>query len=219
MTEYNIVMEQPDSTVIAEYVAEWGDRPTAYQSEAELEKSFIAQLSEQGYEYLPIHSESDLLENLRAKLSELNNYAFTDAEWKRFFKDCIANENEGIAEKTRKIQEDSVQVLKRDGGTSRNIMLIDKKHIHNNKLQVINQYAVSQKDGAKHDNRYDVTILVNGFPLVHIELKRRTGKEPPVFHHRPDLRGTAAHLYHRGRHQRQKRAAFPGGLHQDDGQR
>ena len=173
MTQYNIIMEQPESTVIAEYIPEWGDKPTAYQSEAELEKSFIAQLSDQGYEYLPIHSEADLLANLRLKLSELNRYEFSDAEWKRFFKDCIANENEGIAEKTRKIQEDPVQVLKRDDGTSRNITLIDKKHVHNNRLQVINQYAVSQKDGAKHDNRYDVTILVNGFPMVHIELKRR----------------------------------------------
>ena len=173
MSQYNIIMEQPESTVIAEYESPWGDRPTAYQSEAELEQAFIQQLTGQGYEYLPIHSEADLLTNLRAKLSELNRYEFSDAEWKRFLKDCIANENEGIEEKTRKIQEDFVQVLKRDDGSSRNITLIDKKQIHNNKLQVINQYAVSQEDGAKHDNRYDVTILVNGLPLVHIELKRR----------------------------------------------
>ena len=173
MSQYNIVMEQPESTVIAEYVSQWGDRPSAYQSEAELEASFIKQLQEQGYEYLQIHTEADMINNLRQKLSELNKYTFTDGEWKRFFKDSIANENEGIAEKTRKIQEDPVQVLKRDDGTSRNIMLIDKKQIHNNKLQVINQYAVDQSSGAKHSNRYDVTILVNGLPMVHIELKRR----------------------------------------------
>ena len=95
------------------------------------------------------------------------------SEWDRFFKDSIANQNEGIVEKTRKIQEDNVQVLKRDDGSTKNITLIDKKNIHNNFLQVINQYVIGKSDGAKHDNRYDVTILVNGFPLVHVELKRR----------------------------------------------
>ncbi|MCF0230162.1 MAG: type I restriction endonuclease subunit R, partial [Parasporobacterium sp.] len=98
---------------------------------------------------------------------------FSDAEWDRFFHDSIANQNEGIVEKTRKIQEDYVQVLKRDDGTSKNILLIDKKNIHNNSLQVINQYVIGTDAGAKHDNRYDVTVLVNGLPLVHIELKRR----------------------------------------------
>ncbi len=173
MTEYNIVMEQPESTVIAEYNPQWGERPTEYQSEAELEASFIQQLQKQGYEYLQIHTQDDLINNLRTKLSELNDYEFSNAEWKRFFKNSIANENDRIVEKTRRIQEDFVQVLKRDDGTSRNIMLIDKKQIHNNKLQVINQYAVDQNSGARHANRYDVTILVNGLPLVHIELKRR----------------------------------------------
>lgn len=164
MTEYNIIMEHPEATVIAEYQSPWGKSPAAYQSEIELEKELIEQLGQQGYEYLPIHSEEDLITNLRTKLSELNNYAFSDAEWKRFFKNNIANENDGIEQKTRKIQEDSVQVLKRDDGSSRNIMLIDKKQIHNNKLQVINQYSVSKASGALHDNRYDVTILVNGLP-------------------------------------------------------
>ncbi|MBS6861773.1 MAG: type I restriction endonuclease subunit R, partial [Clostridiales bacterium] len=103
----------------------------------------------------------------------LNDYQFTDGEWERFFFDSIANPNEHIVEKTRKIQEDFVQVLRRDDGTSKNISLIDKKNIHNNRLQVINQYEISQKQGARHDNRYDVTVLVNGLPLVHIELKRR----------------------------------------------
>ena len=173
MAQYNIVMEQPESTVIAEYTPSWGDRPSGYQSEADLERSLIEQLQEQGYEYLPLHTEAELIANLRAKLSELNDYAFSDAEWKRFFKTSIANENEGIAEKARRLQEDPVQVLKRDDGSSRNIMLIDKKQVHNNKLQVINQYVVDSASGAKHPNRYDVTILVNGLPMVHIELKRR----------------------------------------------
>ena len=103
----------------------------------------------------------------------MNAYQFSASEWDRFFKDSIANQNEGIVEKTRKIQEDNVQVLKRDDGSTKNITLIDKKNIHNNYLQVINQYVIGKSDGAKHDNRYDVTILVNGFPLVHVELKRR----------------------------------------------
>ena len=111
--------------------------------------------------------------NLRSQLEKLNNYQFTETEWDRFFKNSIANQNEGIVEKTRKIQEDNVQVLKRDDGSTKNIMFIDKKNIHNNFLQVINQYVVGKGAGAKFNNRYDVTILVNGFPLVHVELKRR----------------------------------------------
>ena len=130
-------------------------------------------LTEQGYEYLTIHEEDDLINNLRGQLEKLNNYNFSQAEWDRFFRECIANQNEGIVEKTRKIQEDNIQVLKRDDGSTKNITLIDKKNIHNNFLQVINQYVIGTVQGAKRDNRYDVSILVNGFPLVHIELKRR----------------------------------------------
>ncbi len=100
----------------------------------------------------------------------LNSYTFSDAEWNRFFAECIASSNEGIVEKTRKIQTDHVQILKRDDGSTKNITLIDKKNIHNNRLQVINQYEESE--GAR-DTRYDVTILVNGLPLAHAELKRR----------------------------------------------
>ena len=148
-------------------------RSDSYQSEAELEQEFIRLLCEQGYEYLQIHTEKDLIANLRLQLEKLNNYHFSEDEWKRFFTDSIANANEGIVEKTRKIQEDNVQVLKRDDGSSKNITIIDKKNIHNNFLQVINQYVIGTAQGAKHDNRYDVTILVNGLPLVHIELKRR----------------------------------------------
>ncbi|MBR4683957.1 MAG: type I restriction endonuclease subunit R [Spirochaetia bacterium] len=172
MPYFNIVAQTTEDTVITKYEPV-KTKSGSYQSEAELEKEFIKMLTEQGYEYLNIHTESDLIINLRNKLSELNNYTFSDSEWKSFFSTFIANPNEQIVEKSRTIQEDFVKVLKRDDGSSKNISLIDKKNIHNNKLQVINQYKVSQEEGAKHDNRYDVTILVNGLPLVHIELKRR----------------------------------------------
>ena len=169
MSEFNIVLASNESTVVSEYTPE-GKRSESYQSEAELEKEFIRLLGEQGYEYITIHTEGDLVTNLRTQLEKLNGYTFTESEWKRFFENNIANANEGIVEKTRKIQTDHVQVLKRDDGTSKNIYLIDKKNIHNNFMQVINQYT---EDGGKHDTRYDVTILVNGLPLIHIELKRR----------------------------------------------
>ena len=124
----------------------------------------------QGYDYLTIHSEANLIINLRTQLELLNNYLFSDKEWNSFYTGVITNTNEGIVEKTRKIHDDHVQILSRDDGTTKNIYLLDKKNIHNNRLQVINQY---EEPGGKHDTRYDVTILVNGFPLVHVELKRR----------------------------------------------
>lgn len=172
MSYFNIVAQTNENTVVTEYES-MSKRSDAYQTEAELEKEFIRLLTEQGYEYLHIHTEAELIANLRKKLEEVNGYTFTDSEWKRFFGEALANSNEGIAEKTRKIQEDHVQVLRRDDGTSKNIRLIDKDNIHNNKLQVLNQYVIGTAEGAKHDNRYDVTVLVNGLPLVHIELKRR----------------------------------------------
>ena len=166
---YNIVAQTNENTVVAEYKP-LEKRSDAYQSEAALEKEFVAMLCEQGYEYLPIHCEKDLVDNLRKKLQELNDYTFSDNEWKMFFEQCIAKQSDGIVEKTRRIQEDYIQVLHRDNGTTKNIYLLDKKNVHNNKMQVINQYVV---DDGKRDNRYDVTILVNGLPLVHVELKRR----------------------------------------------
>ena len=169
MSKYNVVMEMKNATVVAEYEPE-KKRSDAYQSEAALEKEFIRMLTEQGYEYLTINDSNALVSNLRTQLELLNDYKFTENEWTRFFNNNIANNNEGIVEKTRKIQEDHIQVLRKDDGTSRNIYLIDKKNIHNNRLQVINQYV--ENDG-NHDNRYDVSVLVNGLPLVHIELKRR----------------------------------------------
>lgn len=172
MPYFNIVAATTENTVVTSYEPV-KKRSDSYQSEAALEREFIHLLTQQGYEYLSIHKEVDLIANLRSQLETLNRYQFTDNEWDWFFSDAISNPNEHIVEKTRKIQEDFVQVLRRDDGTSKNILLIDKKNIHNNRLQVINQYEVSQDQGAKHDNRYDVTVLVNGLPLVHVELKRR----------------------------------------------
>ena len=172
MPYFNIVAQTNENTVVTEYEPVKA-RSDSYQSEAALEKEFIRLLCEQGYEYLQIHTEKDLVSNLRNRLELLNSYQFTDSEWTQFFLSAVANPNEHIVEKTRKIQEDFVQVLKRDDGTSKNIKLIDKSNIHNNFLQVINQYVIGKEDGAKYDNRYDVTVLVNGLPVVHIELKRR----------------------------------------------
>jgi len=172
MPYFNLIAETTESTVVTEYTPD-SNRFENYQSEAALEEEFINLLCGQGYTYLPIHHESELIDNLRKQLEALNNYTFSDDEWQRFFSESIANSNEHELEKTRKLQEDHVQVLRRDDGSSKNIILIDKKDIHNNNLQVINQYVIGKDEGAKHDNRYDVTVLVNGFPMVHIELKRR----------------------------------------------
>lgn len=169
MSQYNIIAESAEYTVVSEY-EHAVSTSEAYQSEAELEKEFIRLLGEQGYEYLPIHTEADLVSNLRTSLEKLNGYRFTDNEWEHFFNECIANKNDDIVAKTARIQEDYIQVLKRYNGESRNIYLIDKKNIHNNFVQVINQYV---EEGGSYDTRYDVTVLVNGLPLVHIELKRR----------------------------------------------
>lgn len=172
MSYFNIVAQTTENTVVTEYKPV-KSRSDSYQSESELEREFIRILMEQGYEYLTIQTEAELVANLRTQLEKLNGYSFTDSEWSRFLKECVANPNEHIVEKTRKVQEDFVLVLRRDDGSSKNILLVDKRNVHNNFLQVINQYTVSQRDGAKHDNRYDVSVLVNGLPLVHIELKRR----------------------------------------------
>lgn len=169
MSTYNIMLAANESTVVTEYQPET-KRSDSYQSEAALEKAFIDMLTQQGYERLRINNAAELVANLRHQLELLNNYKFTDREWDSFFKSKLANANEGIAEKTKKIQEDYVQNLTREDGTTQNIVLIDKKNIHNNRLQVINQY---EEHEGRHDTRYDVTVLVNGLPLVHVELKRR----------------------------------------------
>ena len=182
-----------ESTVVAEFEADAASA-SAYQSEVALEREFIRLLESQAYERLTLTSEADLVANLRVQLEALNGIRFSDAEWDRFFGEKIAGKNDGIVEKTVRIQEDHVQLLKRDDGTTKNITLIDKVNVHNNRLQVLNQYEVAGAGaggldtpttsatrpageaagrGAKYSNRYDVTVLVNGLPLVHIELKRR----------------------------------------------
>lgn len=166
----DIISQNTQSTVVAEYVREERERETGYQSESDLENTLIAQLQRQGYEYLPIHNEKELITNLRKQLEKLNDITFTDSEWQRFFKTEIAKESNGIKEKAITIQRDYKKSFVREDGTQVNVALIDKKDVHHNYTQVINQYAV---ESGTQKNRYDVTILVNGLPLVHIELKRR----------------------------------------------
>ncbi|HPM09963.1 MAG TPA: type I restriction endonuclease, partial [Paludibacter sp.] len=166
---YNLVAENNQSTVVAEYTPVY-ERAKSYQSEAELEKALIQQLSEQAYDCLAIKNEDQLVQNLREQLEKLNDYRFTDNEWQHFFTGEIANTNQSIPDKTATIQEDYIKNLVRDDGTVKNIYLIRKDNIHENSLQVINQYAT---DAGRRANRYDVTILVNGLPLVHLELKKR----------------------------------------------
>ena len=169
MTEYHILSENTESTVVMEYTP--AERTaTSYESEAALEEAFIRQLVAQKYERLTITSEADLIGNLRRQLERLNDTTFSDSEWQRFFKEVIANPNDDIPEKTALIQENHIQLLTRDNGKQENIYLVNKNDIHENHLQVLNQYET--EDG-NYKNRYDVTILVNGLPLVHIELKRR----------------------------------------------
>jgi type I restriction enzyme, R subunit len=169
MDNYILVAENPESTVVADYQQAYR-KETAYQTEAELEKAFIGLLQAQAYEYLNFTAENELVANLRKQLEVLNDYLFTDKEWEQFFRSKIANQNIGIEEKSFLIQEDHIQLLNHDDGTVKNIYLLDKANIHNNRLQVINQYV---PENGQRANRYDVTILVNGLPLVHIELKKR----------------------------------------------
>lgn len=169
MEENKIVIENPQSTVVAKYEAD-EQRETDYQSESALEKAFIELLQQQAYEYLPLHTEAELISNLRKQIEKLNHIQFTNPEWNRFYKDILANQNNGIVEKTFLIQEDNVQSFTFDDGHQDNVTIFDKKNVHNNYLQVINQYT---PEGGARENRYDVTILVNGLPLVHVELKRR----------------------------------------------
>ena len=158
-----------ESTVVAEFVRPDEAREERYQSETALERDLVERLKAQAYEYLPLRSEADLIANLRRQLETLNKITFSNAEWQAFFAEKIAGANDGIVEKTTRIQEDHVQILKRDDGSTKNIYLIDKQNIHNNRLQVINQY----ESAGERATRFDVTVLVNGLPMVHIELKRR----------------------------------------------
>ncbi|MBP5524885.1 MAG: type I restriction endonuclease subunit R [Paludibacteraceae bacterium] len=168
-TQYNILAELENSTVVAKYESPERTR-TGYQSENELENSLIAQLQQQGYEYKKsLTTDKQLVENLRECLQKLNNIELTDNEWKSLLSQII-DPSKGIQEKTETIQRSEILNITLDNGETKNIRLIDKKSIHNNILQVINQY---KPEGGTFKNRYDVTVLVNGLPLVHIELKRR----------------------------------------------
>lgn len=168
MKDHNIIIEQPSSTVVAEFTP-LKTRQVEYQTEEQLETDFIKQLITQGYELLDITNNNQLLTNLKIQIEKLNSLKFTDNEWKTFCEKYLLNSKDGIVEKTKKVQEDYIFNMKLDNGVSTNIRIIDKDNIHNNVLQVIHQYEVT----GTYKNRYDVTILVNGLPLVHIELKRR----------------------------------------------
>ena len=166
---YSLILEGPTSTVCAQ-VPEVARTATSYQTEAQLEDELIAQLVDQGYERISPTSEAELVANLRRQIELLNGFAFADEDWERFFREIVANKAEGIVEKTRRIQKNPAIDFTLADGTLKNVMLLDRDHIYRNRLQVMNQYEANE--GA-HKNRYDVTILVNGLPLVHIELKRR----------------------------------------------
>ena len=140
-TRFEPIALSSESTVVAEFLPDIATC-TAYQSEAELERELIRLLQDQAYEYLAITTEAQLIANLRNRLEALNGITFSDGEWERFFTTCVAGVNDGIIEKTVRIQEDYVQLLKRDDGSFKNIALVDTQNIHNNVLQVINQYEI-----------------------------------------------------------------------------
>lgn len=169
MNKIKTISENNESTVVTEFKQKT-DKQTSHQSEENLEKEFIKNIKLQGYDYLSIKNEEELIQNLRNQIERLNKHKFSEKEWKLFFDSFISNNKDSIVEKCKRIQLDWVKNIKLDNGQERNIYIIDKKNIHNNSLQVINQY---ENNDGKHKNRYDVTILVNGLPLVHIELKRR----------------------------------------------
>ena len=168
MDDYKIIVEQEHQTVMAHYEVE-AKPAEGYQSEAKLEEALIKQLQGQGYEYVKVKDEAGLLRNLRYQLEQLNDVTLSDTEWARLLP-MISNDQMTIQDKTEMIQgKGYILNLTMDDGLQKNIRLIDKTNVYNNRLQVINQYEVE----GSHKNRYDVTILVNGLPLVHIELKRR----------------------------------------------
>lgn len=168
-SEFHAVSLNETSTIVAKFIPSIKDE-RFYESEASLEAHFIEQLIAQGYEYASeIKDEKDLILNLKKQLERLNECEFNQNEWQRFFTQVLGKENDGIVEKTALIQENHLHSFEFDNGASKNIMLVDKQNLQRNVLQVVNQYTSPNK--AK--NRYDVSILVNGLPLVHCELKRR----------------------------------------------
>ena len=170
MTQYKTIAESNNFIVLDQY-NKFVEEPNAgYQTEGSLEREFIRDLQAQGYEYLQeLNSHDALVKNLRVQLQRLNNVVFSDAEWRRFLEEYLDKPSDSLIEKTRKIHDDYIYDFVFDDGQIQNIYLLDKKNLANNALQVINQFEQT----GSYDNRYDVTILVNGLPLVHIELKKR----------------------------------------------
>ena len=168
MTQYKTIAESNNFIVLDQY-NKFVEEPNAgYQTEGSLEREFIRDLQAQGYEYLQgLNNHDELIKNLRVQLQRLNNVIFSDAEWQRFLEEYLDKPSDNLIEKTRKIHDDYIYDFVFDNGRIQNIYLLDKKNLANNSLQVINQFEQT----GSYDNRYDVTILVNGLPLVHIELK------------------------------------------------
>ena len=170
MTQYKTIVESNHFIVLDQY-NKFVEEPNAgYQTEGSLERELIRDLRAQGYEYLQeLNNHGELIKNLRIQLQRLNNVVFSDAEWQRFLEEYLDKQSDSLIEKTRKIHNDYIYDFVFDNGRIQNIYLLDKKNLANNAVQVINQFEQS----GSYDNRYDVTILVNGLPLVHIELKKR----------------------------------------------
>jgi len=169
MSDYKTIAESKNFIVLDKYTKEW-QANESYQSEGDLERELIQDLVHQGYEAPSgLNTPAALLANVRAQLQALNNVQFLDAEWQRFVETWLDKPSDGIVEKTRKIHDDYVHDFVFDDGRIQNIYLLDKKNIARNKVQVIKQF----EQAGSHANRYDVTILVNGLPLVQVELKKR----------------------------------------------
>ena len=169
MIEYKAIAESRNFIVLDQYTREW-KVAESYQGESDLERELIQDLVNQGYEFASsIKTPADLLANVRIHLEELNAVAFTEGEWLRFVESWLDKPSDGIVEKTRKIHDDYIHDFVFDDGRIQNIYLLDKKNITRNKVQVIKQFEQT----GSHANRYDVTILVNGLPLVQVELKKR----------------------------------------------
>lgn len=169
MSDYKTIAESKNFIVLDKYAPEW-KVAEGYQSEGDLEREFIQDLQNQGYEYLPgLTTPQALLANVRVQLQTLNNVYFAEGEWLRLVETWLDKPSDGIAEKTRKIHDDYIHDFVFDDGRIQNIYLLDKKNIARNKVQVIKQFEQT----GSHANRYDVTILVNGLPLVQVELKKR----------------------------------------------
>lgn len=172
MKPYHAIAESNHFIVLDHYAKyyEVHETPVAYQSETSLERELIQDLQSQGYEYLPdLSTPTALLANARQQLQELNGVTFTDPEWERFVAEYLDKPSDGLVEKTRKIQDDYIYDFTFDDGHLQNIYLADKQNLARNKVQVVSQF---EQTGTQA-NRYDVTILVNGLPLVQVELKKR----------------------------------------------